>query len=69
MQQRIESLGPKIEGLKVQDRSFNPDGSRFAYEPDTSSRTPMTQTVNIQTQPSGHYGRLDVPSTRDRDDP
>ncbi|KAJ3505625.1 hypothetical protein NLJ89_g7322 [Agrocybe chaxingu] len=52
MQQRIESLGPKIEGLK-QDRSFNMDGSRFAYEPDESTRTPMTQTVNIQTQPTG----------------
>lgn len=53
MQQRIESLGPKIEGLKIQDRSFNPEGSRFAYEPDDSTRTPMTQTVNIQTQPTG----------------
>ncbi|KIM45431.1 hypothetical protein M413DRAFT_66595 [Hebeloma cylindrosporum] len=53
MQQRIESLGPKIEGLKIQDRSFNPEGSRFAYEPDESTRTPMTQTVNIQTQPTG----------------
>ncbi|KAF8176804.1 hypothetical protein BJ912DRAFT_1133217 [Pholiota molesta] len=53
MQQRIESLGPKIEGLKVHDRSFNPDGSRFAYEPDESTQTPQTQTVNIQTQPTG----------------
>jgi hypothetical protein len=47
MQQRIESLGPKIEGLR--DRSFN-DGSRFANEADDS---PVTQTVNIQTQPTG----------------
>ncbi|KDR75025.1 hypothetical protein GALMADRAFT_268571 [Galerina marginata CBS 339.88] len=53
MQQRIESLGPKIEGLKATDRSFNAGGSRFAYEPDESTRTPMTQTVNIQTQPTG----------------
>ncbi|KJA20070.1 hypothetical protein HYPSUDRAFT_838373 [Hypholoma sublateritium FD-334 SS-4] len=53
MQQRIESLGPKIEGLKSQDRSFIANGSRFAYEPDESTRTPMTQTVNIQTQPTG----------------
>lgn len=53
MQQRIESLGPKIEGLKSQDRSFNANGSRFGYEPDDSTRTPMTQTVNIQTQPNG----------------
>ena len=50
MQQRIESLGPKIEGLR--DRSFN-DGSRFANEPDESTESPMTQTVNIQTQPTG----------------
>ena len=47
MQQRIESLGPKIEGLR--DRSFN-DDSRFANEADES---PVTQTVNIQTQPTG----------------
>lgn len=52
MQQRIESLGPKIEGLKSPDRSFN-GNSRFAYEPDETTRTPMTQTVNIQTQPTG----------------
>jgi len=51
MQQRIESLGPKIEGLKT-DRSFV-GGSRFAYENEESTRTPMTQTVNIQTQPTG----------------
>lgn len=53
MQQRIESLGPKIEGLKSQERSFNGNGSRFAYDQDESTRTPMTQTVNIQTQPTG----------------
>ena len=47
MQQRIESLGPKIEGLR--DRSLN-DGSRFHNEGDES---PLTQTVNIQTQPTG----------------
>ena len=47
MQQRIESLGPKIEGLR--DRSFN-DGSRFANDAEES---PVTQTVNIQTQPTG----------------
>ncbi|CAA7260570.1 unnamed protein product [Cyclocybe aegerita] len=41
-----------LPGLK-QDRSFNMEGSRFAYEPDESTRTPMTQTVNIQTQPTG----------------
>jgi len=53
MQQRIESLGPKIENLKSHDLSFNAGGSRFGYGPDESTRTPMTQTVNIQTQPTG----------------
>lgn len=53
MQQRIESLGPKIDNLKNTDISFNGGGSRFAYAPDESTRTPMTQTVNIQTQPTG----------------
>jgi hypothetical protein len=53
MQQRIESLGPKIENLRSQDHSFTAGQSRFAYEPDESTRTPMTQTVNIQTQPTG----------------
>jgi len=53
MQQRIESLGPKIEGLRSPDRSFGPGGSRFAYEPDESTRTPMTQTVDIQTRQTG----------------
>ncbi|KAF9527379.1 hypothetical protein CPB83DRAFT_768808 [Crepidotus variabilis] len=52
MQQRIESLGPKIENLKGADMSFG-GGSRFQYAPDESTRTPMTQTVNIQTQPTG----------------
>jgi hypothetical protein len=54
MQQRIESLGPKIENLKTnQDRSFGAGGSRFAYEGDDYTTTPRTQTVNIQTQPTG----------------
>ena len=49
MQQRIESLGPKIESLRSPiERSFAPE-SRYAYEPD-SARTPMTQTVNIETR-------------------
>ncbi|KAF9010684.1 hypothetical protein BDQ17DRAFT_1346684 [Cyathus striatus] len=50
MQQRIESLGPKIEGLKSpQEQSVNNGQTRY-YE-DDYTRTPMTQTVNIQTQP------------------
>lgn len=52
MQQRIESLGPKIENLKSPELSFG-GGSRFQYAADESTRTPMTQTVNIQTQPTG----------------
>jgi len=51
MQQRIESLGPKIEELRGPGRSVAHD-SRFLFDPDESSRTPMTQTVNIQTQPT-----------------
>lgn len=53
MQQRIESLGPRIDNLKNVDMSFNGGGSRFAYAPDESTRTPMTQTIHIQTQPTG----------------
>lgn len=51
MQQRIESLGPKIENLRSSNRSFGGgDGSRY-YDGDDYTRTPMTQTVNIRTQP------------------
>lgn len=48
MQQRLESIG---ENLRPQERSFQ--GSRFAFDGDEFTRTPMTQTVNIQTQPTG----------------
>jgi hypothetical protein len=51
MQQRLESIS---ENLKPQDRSYQ--GSRFAYEGDEFTRTPMTQTVNIQTQHTGTLG-------------
>ncbi|EAU91127.2 hypothetical protein CC1G_03295 [Coprinopsis cinerea okayama7 len=51
MQQRIESLGPKIENLRY-EQSFEHGDSKFAYE-DESNRTPRTQTVNIETQPAG----------------
>ncbi|KAF9050165.1 hypothetical protein BJ165DRAFT_1525439 [Panaeolus papilionaceus] len=50
MQQRIESLGPKIENLMTHDQSYNQPDSRFAYGgPDDTARTPQAQTVNIQT--------------------
>ncbi|TFK19320.1 hypothetical protein FA15DRAFT_709093 [Coprinopsis marcescibilis] len=54
MQQRIESLGPKIENLRYEQSYDQPAGSRFEYDPnDESVRTPRTQTVNIETQPTG----------------
>ncbi|PFH52095.1 hypothetical protein AMATHDRAFT_57984 [Amanita thiersii Skay4041] len=53
MQQRIESLGPKIENLRSPNQSFN-NGSRFVNDGDDySHHTPATQTVNIQTQATG----------------
>ncbi|KAA1471680.1 hypothetical protein DENSPDRAFT_130311 [Dentipellis sp. KUC8613] len=59
MQQRIERLGPKIDSLKasqsgssVDDRKYN--GHQYsASEVDRYTQSPMTQTVNIQTQPTG----------------
>ncbi|KAL1759507.1 hypothetical protein FB107DRAFT_246331 [Schizophyllum commune] len=52
MQQRIESLGPKIENLRPASPGSYQADSRYdhAYEGD-ETRTPMTQTVNIHTQP------------------
>ncbi|KAF8210214.1 hypothetical protein K438DRAFT_1710849 [Mycena galopus ATCC 62051] len=51
MQQRIESLGPKIEGLRAPSH----DGSKFGYEgePEQYTETPATRTINIHTQPTG----------------
>ncbi|KAH6914507.1 hypothetical protein BKA70DRAFT_668464 [Coprinopsis sp. MPI-PUGE-AT-0042] len=51
MQQRIESLGPKIENLRYEHSYDHAPDSRFAYEDET--RTPRTQTVNIETQATG----------------
>ncbi|KAG5641009.1 hypothetical protein DXG03_006383 [Asterophora parasitica] len=51
MQQRIESLGPKIENLRS-PASQNND-SRFVYDGEDFTRTPQTQTVHLQTQPTG----------------
>ncbi|KAG6876929.1 hypothetical protein C0992_011333 [Termitomyces sp. T32_za158] len=53
MQQRIESLGPKIENLRPPASQDNFDDSRFAYQDPSDSRTPRTQTVHLQTQPTG----------------
>ncbi|KAL0956603.1 hypothetical protein HGRIS_002740 [Hohenbuehelia grisea] len=57
MQQRIESLGPKIENLRQVPPPASQtggEGSRYGleYADDGGyTQTPMTQTVNIHTQP------------------
>ncbi|KAG6865522.1 hypothetical protein C0991_001843 [Blastosporella zonata] len=53
MQQRIESLGPKIENLRPGNSQNAVNDSRFAYQDISESRTPQTQTVHLQTQPTG----------------
>ncbi|KAF7376127.1 hypothetical protein MSAN_00027600 [Mycena sanguinolenta] len=52
MQQRIESLGPKIEGLRAPSQA---EGSKFGYEGDAGqyTETPATRTINIHTQATG----------------
>jgi hypothetical protein len=62
MQQRIESLGPKIENLRSPNQSFG-NGSRFAYDGDEYTHTPATQTVNIQTQATGTMAESLYPGT------
>lgn len=53
MQQRIESLGPKIENLRPPPpaQSYNDEGNY--YDDDQYTHTPVTQTVNIHTQATG----------------
>ncbi|KAJ7462288.1 hypothetical protein B0H11DRAFT_2054921 [Mycena galericulata] len=54
MQQRIESLGPKIEGLRTASQG---EGSKYDVgyegEPEQYTETPATRTINIHTQPTG----------------
>ncbi|KAJ7188288.1 hypothetical protein C8R46DRAFT_1054262 [Mycena filopes] len=52
MQQRIESLGPKIEGLRSPSHA---EESNHGYEgePEQYTETPATRTINIHTQPTG----------------
>ncbi|KAJ7132768.1 hypothetical protein C8R43DRAFT_1023243 [Mycena crocata] len=54
MQQRIESLGPKIEGLRAPSQG---EGSKYDVgyegEPGQYTETPATRTINIHTQPTG----------------
>lgn len=58
MQQHIDGLGPKIEGLRL-SRSYGGEGSRYVgndyrtSEGEGYGHSPMTQTVNIHTQPTG----------------
>ncbi|KAJ3763596.1 hypothetical protein EV360DRAFT_91791 [Lentinula raphanica] len=53
MQQRIESLGPKIENLRPPPppQSYAEEGN--FYDDDQYTHTPVTQTVNIHTQATG----------------
>ncbi|TFK74048.1 hypothetical protein BDN72DRAFT_122178 [Pluteus cervinus] len=60
MQQRIESLGPKIENLRSPispgRHSMDGDGSNhedYEFEGDEYPQSTVTQTVNIHTQPAG----------------
>ncbi|KAF7361892.1 hypothetical protein MVEN_00533700 [Mycena venus] len=66
MQQRIESLGPKIEGLRAPS---NAEGSKYGYEgePGQYTETPATRTINIH-----HPTHRDHPETElvvDDDEP
>src|SRR6266404_2116646 len=60
--QRVDSLGPKIDSIKVsQMQAMSPIDERKYYtrEQDPSeiyTQTPLTQTVNIQTHPTGTIG-------------
>src|SRR5580698_9299122 len=59
MNERLDGLGPKIDRLKPARRSYTgTDQYRQEYRPEDDDdefggRTPMTQTVNIHTQPTG----------------
>lgn len=56
MQQRIESLGPKIEGLRPSGSVGAEENSKYGlgYDGDEfNTRTPATRTINIYTQPTG----------------
>lgn len=76
MQQRIESLGPKIENLRHDGSFDHGGGSRFQYEDQTEdfTRTPQTRTVNIDTHPTGtmadsmYHGQDDLGDEDDEHD-
>jgi len=57
--QRVDSLGPKIDSIKVQQQAMSPIDEHKYYEDAPSemyTQTPLTQTVNIQTHPTGTVG-------------
>ncbi|KAI0320773.1 hypothetical protein OF83DRAFT_1169034 [Amylostereum chailletii] len=59
MQQRLEGLGPKIDSLCQQSPSIDSSRQYFTQQAPPSEmymETPMTQTVNIQTHPTGTIG-------------
>ncbi|KAI9509163.1 hypothetical protein F5148DRAFT_1189627 [Russula earlei] len=60
--QRVDSLGPKIDSIKVQQQqAMSPVDERKYYMHEEApsefyTQTPLTQTVNIQTHPTGTVG-------------
>ena len=59
--QRVDSLGPKIDSIKdSQLQAMSPMDERQYYtrehDPSEYTQTPLTQTVNIQTHPTGTVG-------------
>jgi hypothetical protein len=59
--QRVDSLGPKIDSIKVQQQPMSPIDERQYYTreqvpSEMYTQTPLTQTVNIQTHPTGTIG-------------
>jgi hypothetical protein len=53
MQQRIESLGPKIEGLRASSHAEDSKYDGYEGEPEHYTETPATRTINIHPQPTG----------------
>lgn len=68
MQQRIESLGPKIENLQRANSQQDDEGKYYGEEEYT--QTPVTQSVNIRTQPTGTLADsiYQIPETQEEDD-
>lgn len=57
--QRVDSLGPKIDSIKQQGMSPMDERQYYMREQAPSemyTQTPLTQTVNIQTHPTGTVG-------------